>query len=104
MPAQRLEAALVEGARPGFHGQIRIQFSLTPRALEGLHCATVRMQKVRVEDLGAGGQPTQKMIDIRLRDAAVAIARRVRLRLSAARVTAHYQDGRLQAFDIEECP
>lgn len=104
VPADRIAGALTQGATPGFHGQVRIEFSLTDRALEGVAIETVRMQKVRVGDLAGAPAPASKTIDIRLRDAAHAMAKRLRLRLTVGRITAHYQDGRLQAFDIEDCP
>lgn len=100
-PVVRLSAALSKGLTPGFHGQVKLSFRLIPEALDG-----VVMETTRIASLKPGGEPPPAAgrVDTSLRSVAERISRQAKLQFCVRSITAHFRDGRLMQYEIEDSP
>lgn len=106
IPADRIERELLKSARPGFYGQTEIEIVVEEKALEGVSFRVKHQSKLRAgdtsEQVSAAAQDTERegMVKRQMRD----VKRLLRLRVQTVKIIGHFQDGRLQNFEIVDQP
>jgi hypothetical protein len=102
-PAEEIRAALDSVAIPGYTGVLQLEIGLAPEAAEHLMIGVIRRQSMKPDQPATTKQtlpdPSRKKpVDKVIAD----IKSKLRIRPVLTAVEAHYLDGVLQKFTIEE--
>jgi len=103
IPTEEIRAALDSVAIPGYTGVLQLEIGLAPEAAQHVMIGVIRRQSMKVDQPAALKQtlpdPSRKKpVDKVLAD----IKGKLRIRTVLTAVEAHYLDGVLQKFTIEE--
>lgn len=105
VPTDNISRALLASAVPGFSGQVRIEFSIQPEAVNDISLIVIRNEVNRStsgntrEHVPAKGDSERDRLVNTLVDFLKA---RLRLKTSLVAVVGHFQDGRLLRYDFED--
>lgn len=104
IPTEEIENALLKCAIPGTFGSVRIEITLPPQTASELHLNIVRdlVHKLNVtqEKTYPVGATNERATAVK--DAVREIAHKLQVRVSHRAIVAHFNDGKISHFNLED--